>query len=96
MPRLVDPEESEAHHLRRLADLRGARVLEIGCGDGRLTACYAKDAAHVLGIDIKAPDLMAARPIMPTGAQADFMVADARFLPFAAAAFDVVLFARSL
>ena len=34
-----------------LADLEGAEVLEIGCGDGRLTWRYAERAAHVTAIE---------------------------------------------
>jgi 2-polyprenyl-3-methyl-5-hydroxy-6-metoxy-1,4-benzoquinol methylase len=34
-----------------LVDLRGANVLEIGCGDGRLTWRYAGEAARVTAID---------------------------------------------
>jgi 2-polyprenyl-3-methyl-5-hydroxy-6-metoxy-1,4-benzoquinol methylase len=46
-----DPENNEIHALRRLVDLRGANVLEIGCGDGRLTWRYAGEAARVTAID---------------------------------------------
>lgn len=96
MARVVDPEEMEAHHLRQIVELRSARILEIGCGDGRLTACYAKDAAHVLGVDIKAEDLVTARSILPTAARAEFAVANAQLLPCTSASFDIVIFARSL
>jgi ubiquinone/menaquinone biosynthesis C-methylase UbiE len=96
MARVVDPEEMEAQHLRQMVELRSARILEIGCGDGRLTACYAKDAAHVLGVDIKTEDLVTARSILPVGAWGEFTVANAQLLPCAPASFDIVLFARSL
>jgi len=52
MPVRLDPEERE---LRALFDMVGSfsgkRVLEIGCGDGRLTWHYAGQAAHVVGVD---------------------------------------------
>ena len=47
----VDPENNEPHALFALADFTGRRVLEIGCGDGRLTWRYADRAAHVTAID---------------------------------------------
>lgn len=34
--------------LRRLGAFAGRRVLEMGCGDGRLTLGIARDATHVL------------------------------------------------
>lgn len=44
-------------------DLKGARVLDIGCGTGAITLSLALDhgAAHVTGIDIEAPVCAAAR-----------------------------------
>lgn len=36
----------------RLGDLNGKRLLEIGCGDGRLSVQFARAGARVTGIDI--------------------------------------------
>jgi ubiquinone/menaquinone biosynthesis C-methylase UbiE len=47
----IDPEESETEALFALADLDGAAVLEVGCGDGRLTFRYADRAGHVTAIE---------------------------------------------
>jgi ubiquinone/menaquinone biosynthesis C-methylase UbiE len=94
MARDLDPEGIEARHLAKVVDLRGARVLEVGSGDGRLTSFYAQDAELVLGIDVKV-DVMI-RSIRPHPlAHVSYAVANASTLPFAASAFDVVLFARS-
>jgi 2-polyprenyl-3-methyl-5-hydroxy-6-metoxy-1,4-benzoquinol methylase len=46
-----DPEGAEARALARMIDFTGLRVLEVGCGDGRLTWFYADRAKSVLGID---------------------------------------------
>ena len=47
-----DPERRELLALdAMLPDLVGRRVLEIGCGDGRLTRRYAHRAGSVLAID---------------------------------------------
>ena len=47
----TDPEGNETEALFALVDLGGAEVLEIGCGDGRLTWRYAERAAHVMAIE---------------------------------------------
>ncbi len=47
----TDPEGNETAVLFDLVDLDGAEVLEIGCGDGRLTLRYAERAAHVTAIE---------------------------------------------
>ena len=55
MPILQDPEENEIRALlKHTGSFEGKSVLEIGCGDGRLTWRYAGDTAHVTGID---PDM---------------------------------------
>ena len=46
-----DPEKNEIRALFDLVDFSGKHVLEIGCGDGRLTWRYAEAAAHVTGIE---------------------------------------------
>ena len=47
----VDPEGNETAALLDLVDLDGREVLEIGCGDGRLTWRYAERAARVTAIE---------------------------------------------
>jgi len=56
-----DPERTETKTLHRFVDFTNKRVLEIGCGDGRLTWQYAKSARLVAAIDLEANDLRAAR-----------------------------------
>ena|SRR5438093_10576459 len=46
----TDPEGNETLALFDLVQLDGREVLEIGCGDGRLTRRYADRAAHVTAI----------------------------------------------
>ncbi|MDX1687756.1 MAG: class I SAM-dependent methyltransferase [Candidatus Promineifilaceae bacterium] len=48
-----------------MVDFRGRRVLEIGCGDGRLTWRYAERAAQVTAIDPSADAIPAAKENLP-------------------------------
>jgi len=58
MPIRLDPEANESAALVDFAgSLTGKRVLEIGCGDGRLTWLYAESAARIVGIDPDADDI---------------------------------------
>ena len=60
MPVFADPEDTETKALHDYADFSGKRVLEIGCGDGRLTWRYADRAASVVAIDPDAAAIAAA------------------------------------
>lgn len=47
----VDPENNETRALFDFADFSYRQVLEIGCGDGRLTWRFADKAVRVTAID---------------------------------------------
>jgi 2-polyprenyl-3-methyl-5-hydroxy-6-metoxy-1,4-benzoquinol methylase len=64
-PTIVDPHGAELEALAQLVDFSGLRVLEIGCGDGRLTWLYAASTEEVLGIDPDREAIAAARASTP-------------------------------
>lgn len=61
----ADPEGTQQRVLFDLADFAGKRVLEIGCGDGRMTWLYAGDAAETYAIDTNRTSIGEARSAMP-------------------------------
>ncbi len=56
-----------AKNQNHLADFTAQRVLEIDCGDGRLTWRYAEAAAHVSAIDPDPEDIATAMENCPPG-----------------------------
>ena len=68
-------------------------VLEIGCGDGRLTRKYASLAARVVGIDL--PAALPRTDGEPLGDSVCLAGASGARLPFAPRCFDHVIFALS-
>ena len=74
------------------------RVLEVGCGDGRLTFQYAPRASSVLAIDPDRPSIHEAvlqqRRRGPSNIE--FRVGSIERLPLPGAPFDVALFSWSL
>lgn len=67
----------------------GKRLLDVGCNWGRWTLPAAKLGYMPVGIDPCLDAVMAARRISrQLGLKADFLVADARYLPFAEDSFD--------
>jgi SAM-dependent methyltransferase len=96
----MDPEENETRALFSFVDLNGRRVLEIGCGEGRLTWRYADRAAQVTAIEPFAPALARARENLPQGLESRVTLHPIAFDEFAAATasstFDVAIFSWSL
>ena len=65
MTPVQDVGDEEARVLRSCGDFDGANVLEVGCGDGRLTWLYAARAGSVLGIDPEEEAIATARSDTP-------------------------------
>jgi 2-polyprenyl-3-methyl-5-hydroxy-6-metoxy-1,4-benzoquinol methylase len=89
-----DPEGHEVAALGAVVSFAGRRVVEIGCGEGRLTARYASAARSVIAIDpdTDAIEAFAAAPIP----NVDFRALAVEQLDLAPHSADVVLFAWSL
>ena len=95
-----DPEENEIRALLSLANLCGKTVLEIGCGDGRLTWLYATEAAHVMAIEPFEPSFRQAQADMPSILRDRVEIRNVAFEDFAAssesAIFDIAILSWSL
>jgi 2-polyprenyl-3-methyl-5-hydroxy-6-metoxy-1,4-benzoquinol methylase len=98
MSRLVDPEGTHVGSVRRLADLRRLRVIELGCGDGRLTVPVARDAARVLAIDPDAEAIERARHSLPADLtdRVEYRVASGDQIQVERGSFDLAFFSWSL
>ena len=93
-----DPKGAETRAILAAADFRNARVLEIGCGDGRLTFRYAGESRSVVGIDPKEANLRPAMNGCPENLRerVRFVCGSAARLPFRDEGFEIVVFALSL
>ena len=95
----IDPEKNESRALFELADFTGRRVLELGCGDGRLTWRYAERAAQVTAIDPSAAAIATAQEDLPEELRGRVAFRNVAFDDFAAGTlspFDVVILSWSL
>ena len=98
MPSELDPRGVESEALLGAADFEGARVLEVGSGDGRLAFRYASASAFVVGIEPQLNEVRSALQACPSNLRPriTFAQATALALPFRNDAFDIAVLAWSL
>jgi SAM-dependent methyltransferase len=79
---------------RYFPDLRQARVLEVGCGRGATLLELAQRGAKVVGIDYVPSSISTCEALRHAVgldcSSANFLLGDARALPFASGSFDLV------
>jgi ubiquinone/menaquinone biosynthesis C-methylase UbiE len=98
MPIQKDPEGAEILHMEKAVTFTGRNVLELGCGDGRLTWKYALSAGRVTGVD---PDGEALRSAIKSRQEdleqsVSFVRASSLALPFPHEEFDLAILAWTL
>ena len=95
---IIDPEGNEVLALERVTDWLGKQVLEIGCGDGRLTQRLAELGASVVAVDPDPELVRRARKELPErfATSVRFEAASAERLGHRDGRFDAVVFAWAL
>jgi 2-polyprenyl-3-methyl-5-hydroxy-6-metoxy-1,4-benzoquinol methylase len=98
VPLVVDPDGVEPATIRELVDLDGLRVVDIGCGEGRLSFACAHDGAEVYGFDSDEESIAKARSETPRALRrrVRFEVAHAAEDELPRGEFDLALFSWSL
>jgi ubiquinone/menaquinone biosynthesis C-methylase UbiE len=89
-------EPAHALMLGELDKLKPSRVLDIGCGTGKLAGRLAQRGISVVGLDLCEPMVRQARSkLNGDGSRVRLAVGDSEHLPFAAGAFDAVTCSNS-
>jgi len=94
----IDPEENEIRALKGVTDWHGKRVLEIGCGDGRLTRRLVRLGAVIHASDTDAGLIAKARKNLPKqfAKNIHYSVGQAERIDQPNESLDVVVFAWAL
>lgn len=83
------PENVRESDVRLLGDVRGQRILEVGCGSAPCARYLAREGASVVAFDLSAGMLGHARKAAArTGVSVPLVQADACEMPFAESSFD--------
>ena len=87
----------ERQYLLDMLPVQGNRILEIGCGDGRLTWQYAEMADSVVAIDVTPDTLAEGLRERPERLRETVSILEASgvYLPFKSDCFDHALFSLS-
>jgi SAM-dependent methyltransferase len=85
------PKRKHGEVLREHLSLSGARVLDVGCGDGAVTRLMTREGARVTGVECSPTQLAPACALARDGDE-DYLVATGEALPFADAALDIVVY----
>ncbi len=94
----TDTDRNEIKYLHQLVDVKDKRVLEVGCGEGRLTWQYAAAPLSTVAVDLDQDALRVARADCPADLteRVHLACADSLCLPFAKEKFDIAILAWSL
>jgi ubiquinone/menaquinone biosynthesis C-methylase UbiE len=98
VPIQKDPEAMEILYLEKAVSFSCRHVLEIGCGDGRLTWRYARSALRVTGVDLDSEALHSALTSCPDTLDqtVSFINASSLALPFHEDEFNLALLSWTL
>ena len=98
MTRVLDPEDEHLAALRRLGSFRGQRIVELGCGGGRLTVPIATEADFVRAFDPDAEAVEQARRSLPADLadRVAYEVASGTEIEIPPTSFDMAVFSWSL
>lgn len=88
-----DSERITLDKILKFEDFQGKEVLEIGCGDGRITSQLVSKSKRLVAIDPDAESIAAATIHAGDG---DLRIGSGEHLEFPSACFDVILFTLSL
>ena len=95
MTLVMDPAGAEIKALKQITNWRGKRVLEVGCGDRRLTLRLAKfNTAKIIAFDPDSKLIRTARKSLPEKykEKIQYRVGNAEHVKQKANQFDVVVF----
>ncbi|QTA90090.1 class I SAM-dependent methyltransferase [Desulfonema magnum] len=89
----TDSDQRIAEKILQVADLENKQVLEIGCGDGRITSLMVGKPKQLTAIE---PDAEKIREARKKVSGADFRIGSGENLKFPDKCFDLVIFTLSL
>jgi SAM-dependent methyltransferase len=91
---LRDPENVESQFIHHLLGPSAGDVLEVGCGDGRLTEGLINVSARIMGLDPDPDSISQARSLQENGVR--LILGSGESIPLADDSVDTIVFSLSL
>lgn len=87
-------DDKDIETIEKLCSLPSKNILEVGCGDGRITSGLAEKCDSIIGVDLSEPLIAAAKARLTNAKNGNlkFELMDAQKLSFENETFDAVLF----
>jgi ubiquinone/menaquinone biosynthesis C-methylase UbiE len=89
----TDSDQRIAEKIFQFVELKGKRILEVGCGNGRISSILASKTDQLVAID---PDKRKIEEAKARGVGVEFYVGSGEDLDFPDNVFDVIIFTLSL
>lgn len=89
--RKYDPDNLELKYIRQITKIKNKTILEIGCGNGRLTRILARYAKKIIGVD-NDPRMIRSAKKLTKRKNVSFKLMNALSLKFKPCSFDIVIF----
>ena len=95
MALVMDPAGTEIQALKKITNWRGKRVLEVGCGDGRLTLRLANfNPTKIIALDPDPKSVRTARKNLPEKykSRIEYRVGNVEHIKYKSDQFDIIVF----
>jgi ubiquinone/menaquinone biosynthesis C-methylase UbiE len=89
------PQRKTTAVMRELLDFKGARAVDVGCGDGALVRFLAREGAEALGVECSEAQLAACRAAEPVDGER-YLYGHGEALPLDDRSLDLVVYSNAL
>jgi ubiquinone/menaquinone biosynthesis C-methylase UbiE len=96
MVKRFDIRNDEFHNIQENIDLKDKKIIDVGCGNGRLSILLAQYCKEIIGVDPDETAVIQAQELHAEKYNLKFIVMNGKKLSFEDESFDILIFSLSL